>query len=69
MNPHSSPRPQPWPVDWGWRTVSSSPAGWTGHKPTLYALSLGYLFPSQYEGFGMMLLEAMQAGTPVVTSL
>ncbi len=45
--------------------------GWVDEadKPTLYALSLGYLFPSQYEGFGMMVLEAMQAGTPVVTSL
>ncbi len=44
--------------------------GWVDEadKPALYALSLGYLFPSQYEGFGMMVLEAMQAGTPVVTS-
>jgi glycosyltransferase involved in cell wall biosynthesis len=37
-------------------------------KPALYALSTGYIFPSLYEGFGMMVLEAMQAGTPVVTS-
>ncbi len=44
--------------------------GWVDEadKPALYALSLGYLFPSRYEGFGMMVLEAMQAGTPVVTS-
>lgn len=44
--------------------------GWVDEadKPGLYALSLGFLFPSHYEGFGMMVLEAMQAGTPVVTS-
>ncbi len=44
--------------------------GWVDEadKPALYALSLGFLFPSHYEGFGMMVLEAMQAGTPVVTS-
>ncbi len=44
--------------------------GWVDEadKPALYALSLGFLFPSTYEGFGMMVLEAMQAGTPVVTS-
>lgn len=44
--------------------------GWVAEadKPALYALSLGYIFPSLYEGFGMMVLEAMQAGTPVVTS-
>ncbi|MEX1019543.1 MAG: glycosyltransferase family 1 protein [Litorilinea sp.] len=38
------------------------------HKPTVYALARAYLFPSLYEGFGMMLLEAMAAGTPVITS-
>ena len=27
-----------------------------------------FLFPSTYEGFGMMLLEAMAAGAPVITS-
>ncbi|MGL4649767.1 MAG: glycosyltransferase family 4 protein [Caldilineaceae bacterium] len=45
-------------------------AGWVDEadKPALYALSLGYLFPSLYEGFGMMVLEAQQAGTPVITS-
>jgi glycosyltransferase involved in cell wall biosynthesis len=44
--------------------------GWIAEadKPALYALSLGYLFPSLYEGFGMMVLEAQQAGAPVVTS-
>ena len=44
--------------------------GWVAEadKPALYALSLGYIFPSLYEGFGMMVLEAMQAGTPVVVS-
>jgi glycosyltransferase involved in cell wall biosynthesis len=37
-------------------------------KPALYALAAGYFFPSLYEGFGMTILEAMQAGTPVITS-
>jgi glycosyltransferase involved in cell wall biosynthesis len=44
--------------------------GWIDEadKPALYALATAYLFPSLYEGFGMMVTEAMQAGTPVVTS-
>lgn len=44
--------------------------GWVeeADKPALYALSLGFVFPSLYEGFGMMVLEAMQAGSPVITS-
>ncbi len=37
-------------------------------KHSIYALATAYLFPSLYEGFGFMVLEAMQAGTPVVTS-
>jgi len=44
--------------------------GWVeeADKPTLYALATAFIFPSHYEGFGMMVLEAMQAGAPVVTS-
>lgn len=44
--------------------------GWIDEadKAALYALAEAYLFPSLYEGFGMMVLEAMAAGTPVVTS-
>jgi glycosyltransferase involved in cell wall biosynthesis len=34
----------------------------------LYSNSLFFTFISQYEGFGMPLLEAMQAGTPVISS-
>ncbi|MBP7960467.1 MAG: glycosyltransferase family 4 protein [Caldilineaceae bacterium] len=72
--PHRSTQfaPDPRPLAGGLGLADSIIfTGWVDEadKPTLYALSLGYLFPSQYEGFGMMLLEAMQAGTPVVTSL
>jgi len=35
---------------------------------TLYSNSLFFTFISQYEGFGVPPLEAMQAGTPVITS-
>lgn len=44
--------------------------GWVDEadKPALYALATAFVFPSEYEGFGMMVLEAMQAGTPVITS-
>ena len=44
--------------------------GWVPEedKPAFYALATAYLFPSLYEGFGMTVLEAMAAGTPVVTS-
>jgi glycosyltransferase involved in cell wall biosynthesis len=37
-------------------------------KAALYAQATAYLFPSLYEGFGMMVLEAMAAGTPIITS-
>ncbi len=44
--------------------------GWVDEadKPALYAMATAFIFPSLYEGFGMMVLEAMQAGTAVVTS-
>ena len=44
--------------------------GWIDEadKPALYASASAYIFPSLYEGFGMMIAEAMQAGAPVVTS-
>jgi len=37
-------------------------------KNAFYSLATAFFFPSLYEGFGLMALEAMQAGTPVVTS-
>jgi glycosyltransferase involved in cell wall biosynthesis len=36
--------------------------------PSVYACASLFVFPSLYEGFGMPLLEAMAAGTPVITS-
>lgn len=44
--------------------------GWVDEadKPLIYAGATAFLFPSHYEGFGMMVLEAMAAGCPVITS-
>lgn len=44
--------------------------GWIdeAEKAAFYALATAYLFPGLYEGFGLMIIEAMQAGTPVITS-
>jgi len=38
------------------------------HLPTLYKKSLGLIFASQYEGFGLNILEGFAAGVPVLTS-
>jgi glycosyltransferase involved in cell wall biosynthesis len=45
----------------------------TGYVPDedlipLYNGSLAFVFPSLYEGFGLPILEAMQSGTPVISS-
>jgi len=34
----------------------------------LYSGAMAFVYPSLYEGFGLPLLEAMQCGTPVITS-
>ncbi|WP_227375261.1 glycosyltransferase family 4 protein [Haladaptatus halobius] len=36
--------------------------------PLLYDLASVFVYPSLYEGFGLPVLEALQSGTPVVTS-
>jgi len=36
--------------------------------PGLYAGAAAFLYPGIYEGFGLPIIEAMAAGTPVVTS-
>ncbi len=46
---------------------------WIGYvdeadKPALYRLADVFVFPSMAEGFGLMLLEAMASGTPVVAN-
>lgn len=45
----------------------------TGYVPdadlsTLYSGATAFIYPSLYEGFGLPVLEAMQCGTPVITS-
>jgi glycosyltransferase involved in cell wall biosynthesis len=36
--------------------------------PELYSNAVGVIYPSQYEGFGLPVLEAMQCGAPVIIS-
>jgi glycosyltransferase involved in cell wall biosynthesis len=36
--------------------------------PAIYSGALFFAFPSLYEGFGLPVLEAMQCGTPVISS-
>lgn len=44
--------------------------GWVEEvdKAAIYEGATAFVFPSLYEGFGMPVLEAMQAGAPVITS-
>jgi glycosyltransferase involved in cell wall biosynthesis len=36
--------------------------------PLLYQSSITFVYPSRYEGFGLPILQAMAAGTPVITT-
>jgi glycosyltransferase involved in cell wall biosynthesis len=36
--------------------------------PLLYSASIAFIYPSLYEGFGLPVLQAMAAGTPVITT-
>jgi glycosyltransferase involved in cell wall biosynthesis len=44
--------------------------GWVDEadKPALYSGATAFVFPSQYEGFGLPVLEALACGTPTITS-
>jgi glycosyltransferase involved in cell wall biosynthesis len=37
--------------------------------PSLYSGAVACVYPTEYEGFGLPVLEAMQCGCPVITSL
>ena len=44
--------------------------GFVPHEelPLWYRTADAFVYPSQYEGFGMPALEALACGTPVITS-
>ena len=44
--------------------------GWVDEEdlPSLYAQALGFCYPSEYEGFGLQICEAMAVGCPVLAA-
>lgn len=67
-----------WKADCFYRSILSDPVlrkhvVLTGFIPdeylsAIYSGALAFIYPSLYEGFGLPPLEAMQCGTPVITS-
>ena len=49
-------------------TSGSSASSRSPHKRALFAAADVFAYPSEFEGFGLPVLEAMAQGTPVVTS-
>lgn len=66
------------PKGWKWKPIltgieKTRGARYIGYVPeeektALYSLATVFVYSSLYEGFGFPVLEAMQAGTPVITS-
>lgn len=51
-------------------SVSVRNVGWVDDESLarLYAQAAAFVYPSEYEGFGLPIVEAMAAGTPVIAS-